>query len=284
MESRSLNERRSLESAGNMEPALPWYWKRVNLFEGIEDDCCRAFFASTEKHEYVKGRHILFANDPGSRILYLSRGLVKIYSLSEYGEATIHWFCVPGEVFGMGGITCSPYQMIFAQSVEQSCVYAMTRPKFEEFIKTYPQLSLNVIKLMGARLRLACDTVSELASQRVDRRLARQLLRLAENCGHKKNGGIELRAHITHQEFANMIGSCRQTVTATLQDFRDRGLIDMVGRCIIILATDELRELGEGAQQPYMRMNIRVGSAVENAKAGRGRIAPTLARQSWRDR
>jgi CRP-like cAMP-binding protein len=258
------------------DETTPWYWKRVHLFEGVEERGQRAFFDCAKKHEYAKGRHIVFPNDPGSKIFYLKSGLVKIYNLSEHGQATIYWFCVSGEVFGMGGITGCSEQMVFAQAVEESHVFTIGRHKFEELLRAHPQLGLNVMRLMGARLRLACDTVASLPLQSADMRLARQLLRLAENCGHLKHGGVELRAHITHQEFANMIGSCRQTVTVALQHFRDRGLIDMTGRYITILAVRELKDFAED------RGKVRDAHPQSENRSGRSsNLSPTLVRHYW---
>jgi CRP/FNR family cyclic AMP-dependent transcriptional regulator len=39
---------------------------------------------------------------------------------------------------------------------------------------------------------------------------------------------------MTHQELANVIGSTRETTTLILNDFKRRGLIDFLGRKILI--------------------------------------------------
>lgn len=266
------------------ECTTPWYWKEIQFFGGASDDARRAFFASANKCEYAKGRHIFFSNDPASSVFYLGSGLVKIYSLSDRGEITIHWFCVAGEIFGMGGISGSSDQMAFAQAVEDSSVFKISRSNFEALLREHSELSFNVIKLMGARLRLSCDTVSGLASQSADKRLALQLLRLAESCGRIRNGNIEIRPHITHQEFANMIGSCRQTVTMALQDFRDRGWIDMTARCTTILAIGELQKFAEtsGLTSYSPRQEDKLAGHSKDIK--KSNIPADLAKRYWRSR
>jgi CRP-like cAMP-binding protein len=282
MQLRANDDLTVVVSAMTAESAAPWYWKPVGLFDNVDEAARHAFFKLADKKEFAKSRHLFFANDPGNSVFYLSRGLVKIYNLSENGEATIHWFCVPSEVFGMGGISGSADQMVFAQAVENSLVFMIPRHKFEDLLHAYPRLGLNVIKLMGARLRLACDAVADLSSQTADRRLARQLMRLAENCGQIKHGAIELRAHITHQEFANMIGSCRQTVTVALQDFRDRGLIDMKGRCIIILKADKLEQIAGNVGNALPDALASRASSAANVR--RHEMPPILVRRYWKVR
>ena len=48
--------------------------------------------------------------------------------------------------------------------------------------------------------------------------------------------------HLTHEDLANMVGSTRQWVTATLDKFQAAGAICYVDRKILILKSDWLRE------------------------------------------
>jgi CRP/FNR family cyclic AMP-dependent transcriptional regulator len=223
------------------EEAAPWHWKNVNLFGDVDDAARCEFFRQAERHDYKKGQHIFLSQDPANRVFYLDDGMVKIYNLSEGGDVSIHWFCVPGDLISVGAVCGGDTQMAFAQSVEPAKVFSIQRAAFERLLKAHSSLAVNVIRAMAARLQLLCESVTDISAEMSDRRLARLLLRLAENCGRRTSSGIELRAHITHQEFANMIGACRQTVTVTLQSFRDLGLIEITGRALTILAVEELR-------------------------------------------
>jgi CRP-like cAMP-binding protein len=55
--------------------------------------------------------------------------------------------------------------------------------------------------------------------------------------------GIRIKAKLTHQEMANLIGCSRETVSATLGQFRDEGFIRMDGRTMTIVNQDGLRKL-----------------------------------------
>lgn len=236
-----------------MASAAPWYWKKVNLFDGADDAARQTFFQHAEKFEYRKNDHIFRADDEGKRVFFLEEGIVKIYHLSPEGEPAIFWFCVPGDLFGAGGISGSLHQSVYGQAVEPSIVYAIPRSSFERVLKAHPQLAINVIRLMGARLRLACDSMTDLVSRKTDIRLARLLLRLAYNWGQPSPRGVELRVAITHQEMANMIGACRQTVNETLHDFCGQRLIVMNGRRITILSPEHLQELVDRGFAPAIK-------------------------------
>lgn len=223
----------------------PWYWDKVNLFDGASAAVRLAFLEQAERREYRRGSHVFRASDAGSGVFFLERGVVKIYHLSAQGDVTIFWFCIRGDLFGAGGISGSMEQSVHAQAVEQSVVYMVPRTAFEGLVKDYPQLGLNVIRLMGARLRLACDAITDKMTRTTDARLARILLRLAKHWGEPSGSELRFRVHITHQELANMMGACRQTVTRTLTAFVEEGLLRFDRRMLIVARPAALAERAE---------------------------------------
>jgi CRP/FNR family transcriptional regulator, cyclic AMP receptor protein len=70
--------------------------------------------------------------------------------------------------------------------------------------------------------------VEEFAFRPVAARLAAALLRLVE-----EDGADAIEA--SHQELADMVATYRETVTVTLHDFRQRGLVALGRRCVRIL-------------------------------------------------
>lgn len=94
---------------------------------------------------------------------------------------------------------------------------------------------MKLTKLMGLRLRKIQSRVEDLVFRDVPARLAHLLLQLTKTDRVPDGTGIRLRVKLTDQEMANLIGCRRETVSATLGQFRERGLIQMDGRSITIL-------------------------------------------------
>lgn len=234
----------------------PWYWSKANWFDGTQPVVRSAFLDLAERREYRRGTHLFRANDPANRIYFLERGMVKIYHLAPQGAVTIFWFCAPGDIFGAGGIAGSLEQSVYGQAVEQSVVYVVSRQDFERLLHEYPQLGVNALRLMAARLRLACDAVTDKMTQRTPARLARILLRLAKHWGEPTGEEIRFRVRITNQELANMMGACRQTVNRTLSEFAACGLIRFEGRTLIVRKANALADLVDEPQVPESRPSI----------------------------
>ena len=111
---------------------------------------------------------------------------------------------------------------------------AIKKSEVEDLLLTHPTLAVNLVKVVGAALRLVSELLVDSRSQRTEVRLARALLRLAQNCGEQSLKGVALQVKIPHQELANMIGCCRQTVNAILRDFESNGLISIDRRSITV--------------------------------------------------
>lgn len=226
-----------------MNEATPWYWESFDLFKDAGADARTAFFDLTVKRKYARGDYIVMANDAGRRVFFLEEGIVKILNLTPNGVQTIFWFCVPGDVFGAGAISGSPYQSIYAQAVEACKVHFISRIDFERVMKEHPQIAINMIRLLGARLRLACDSMVDVSAHKAEARLARVLLRLAHSYGMGARGQVEIRVKVSNQELADMIGSSRQTVNTLLHEFADSGWISLKGRTFSIVSEGDLQEM-----------------------------------------
>ncbi|QAU32854.1 Crp/Fnr family transcriptional regulator [Janthinobacterium sp. 17J80-10] len=221
---------------------IPWYWNRIQLFDGVAE-AQRTFIGSAERLEFRRGQVIFGASDPANYVYFLEQGSVKIYHLSPDGEVTIFWFCVPGELFGAGGLAGAERQSVHALATTRTVVYALKRGDFDDILRAHPQLAINVLRLVGARLRLACDAVTDNATRRTDARLARILLRLAQQWGSQSGTAVHFGAPITNQELANMVGASRQTVNRILKDFQHAGWLDFDRRKIILLQPATLYDL-----------------------------------------
>jgi CRP-like cAMP-binding protein len=72
----------------------------------------------------------------------------------------------------------------------------------------------------------------ELATEKVERRIARALLRLAAQVGSKTDGGIELT--FTRQELAEMSGTTLYTVSRVLSEWERQELVEAGRERVVI--------------------------------------------------
>jgi CRP-like cAMP-binding protein len=100
---------------------------------------------------------------------------------------------------------------------------------------------MNLVKIIGARLQEAQDRLRELATQRAEQRIARALLRLAEQAGHSTESGTAIDFPLSRKDLAEMCGATLHTVSRTLTAWEKSGTVTTHHQRIIIRELAEIR-------------------------------------------
>ena len=119
---------------------------------------------------------------------------------------------------------------------------------FEALVAGYPAVALAVVRELGARLRDAEARIRELQTERVERRIARTLLRLAGDAHPGATIGPEVP--LSRQDLADLCGTTLSTASRVLAAWHRRGLV-MAGReRVVIRRLPDLVAIAEGLAPP----------------------------------
>ena len=198
-----------------------------------------------EQRQYRRRQVVHFADQPGDYVYLLCTGRVKIARVSERGRELTLYLLEGSAIFGETGLLDAhePYELV-AETLEDSLIAVFRRADILAALEQSLPATRELLKLVSARRTLAENQVADLVFLEVPKRLAKLLLRLYE--GHSGRNGKSPQAlpgRMTHQELANVIGSTRETTTLILNDFRRQGLIDFLGRKILITDRSGLEKL-----------------------------------------
>ena len=197
-----------------------------------------------EKH-FGKDEYIFFEGDPSSWLGVILEGRVKMIKHSEAGKDVVLDVISPGEMLGeVAAFNGNPYPAT-AQAMEPTVVASIYRDDFLRLLKQYPALALKVIEELGRRLREAQETIKSMAVERVERRIARVLLRLAATTGSSSGDSIIIELPLTRQDIAEMVGTTVETAIRTMSKFRKRGLVQTKRGRVIILEPHQLVRIAE---------------------------------------
>lgn len=213
-----------------------WYLKRINVFKGMSNAEVKHLDDITFMKHYDKKDLIYLPGDVSDQVYMLKEGRVKISKLSEDGREITLVILEPGEIFGESAlIDDDETRSTVAEAIEKAYICVISRKDFEEFIHNKPELALSITKLMGFRRREIENMLEDLVFRGVHERLAILLLRLSERHGKDIDGNTLIDISLTHYDYANLIGSTRETTTACLNDFKREGLIDFKKRKVVII-------------------------------------------------
>ncbi len=185
------------------------------------------------------------------------RGRVKLYRVSSHGNEVTQWFCFPGEAFGLSELQSINKQTIYAQCCEHSEVLAIPLSKFTTFIKQSPDIALKIIEQLSVRLKIAGDTLLNMASDDVKTRLIKLIMRLNMRFGIEYREGILINVSLTHKEIADMIGTCRQTVTTALGELKKSGYIKIIDHYFFITSPDDFERLAESGNSNLRSQTVK---------------------------
>ncbi len=211
-----------------------WYLGQVNLFRVLTEDELADLERLVQMQTAPKGSLIMDPTRPAKVVYFIKKGRVRLYKLGSDGRPFVVAFLGPGNLFGETEAFSTGTADLYAQAVDDALLCAMTRPQLEALMRRKPELAIRLVETLTSRLREAEARLRELAHERVERRLLHLLVRLAEPFGRRQGEFLCLQVGLTHEELASMIGSTRETVTATLSDLARRGII-RTGRRVICL-------------------------------------------------
>lgn len=190
---------------------------------------------------YPKGHTLFSAGDLADRIYLVEDGYVKIYRIASDGRrVTVGSIRSPGELMGLAETLYHGERTCFAGAINDVKAIVVRKSRFEELLETEPQLAIKVARQLGARMRDAEALIHELVCWQVPGRLALLLLKVSELTGVETEKGIKIDLRLTHEEMANMIGTSRQTVTSTLNTFKQEHSIMIEGRDLYITDIEKI--------------------------------------------
>lgn len=220
-----------------------WYLKHIRLFSGLSQAELQEMDRITRMQEVKKRQPIYLPGDPSNTVYLLKKGRVKISSTAPSGKEVTFDILEAGEIFGELEMLQDSPRETQAEALDDALICAIRREDFDRYMREHKDLNAKLTKLIGLRLRKIQSRVEDLVFRDVPARLAHLLLELKKTDGVPEGTGTRLRVKLTHQEIANLIGCSRETVSATLGQFRERHLIRMDGRSITILDSYGLHRL-----------------------------------------
>ena len=212
------------------------FLRQVTLFDCLGDPEIEALAALTFSRTFDKGQLIILAEETGDTLFIIRGGQVKVSLIHEDGKEFILSLLGQGEVFGELSLLDDRPRSANVTAMVETELLMLRRSDFLDLVRRVPQIAVSLLEELASRLRRTDDQVEGLALLDVHHRVAKTLLRMAEDGGHTSPEGILVRRRPTHQQLANMSGTTRETVTRALKQLQDEGYIRISGRQILILA------------------------------------------------
>ena len=203
----------------------PLKLRKVSVFQNATDEDLKLIAGHGIERSIEEGEFFFFQGDPADYLYVLISGRAKLMQTNPAGQQVNLRTISESQMFGaLGAVREGATYPATAQALENSTALALKSEYLHELMKTRPYLSFDLMKLMTGYIQEMQERYRELATEKVERRIARSLLRLASQMGIKNQGGIELT--FTRQDLAEMSGTTLYTVSRVLSDWERQGLVE----------------------------------------------------------
>lgn len=218
----------------------------LELFRTLQPAEIEAIGHLTTMTHCHAGQQILSPEDEPDRIHIIKKGRVRVYRVTADGKQLTLDIYERGAILGdMAMLGQDRLPETYAETIDDAVVCTLSPDELRSLIQRFPVVGVNVIGHLSRRLQEAERELEAMAYRRVDQRLARKLIDLSQRFGVKTVRGTLIRARLTQQELAEMIGTTRETLAHTLSDFRRRGLVDASRQSVVIRDAERLTEIAE---------------------------------------
>lgn len=186
------------------------------------------------------GKIFFMPQDTGEALFLIKKGSVQLYRLAPNGKKLVVATLGPGAIFGEMSLVGQGMHNTFAEAVDDCLLCVMGRADVERLLREKPDVAFRFLETMSTRVSQLEARLEDIAFKSIPARLAALLLQLAAD----QNGRGDIRGY-THQDLSEMLGTYRETVTQTLNEFKADGLIDIGRKRITLLDAAALAALAE---------------------------------------
>lgn len=204
------------------------YLNMVDIFRGLSRAEMQEMDRTTTMSTCRRGKIFYQAEDSSEVLFILKKGRVQLYRLTPDGRKLVVADIGAGSIFGEMAVIGQGMHNTFAEAIDDCLLCVMSHRDVERLILSKPPVAMQVMNVLAQRLRRAEVRLEDMAFKSVSGRLASLLLTLSEEQGTQIYG-------YTHQDLAEAVGSYRETVTLTLNDFKSQNLIGIGRKRIDIL-------------------------------------------------
>jgi len=218
----------------------------IPLFEAFAPAEREAIATRLASRRFTDGEVIFMRGDPGSTMMILVEGHVRIGVNTPDGKEMLLTIMEPGQFFGEMSLLDGQSRSADATAMGDALVLVLERADFVATLRRLPDAALRLCAMLSERLRRSTDQVEDVTLHPVNVRLARLLLTIAEQ-STKSNGrsNPRIKVHPTQRDLGHLIGASRQKVNFHLGQWQAEGIIARDGNAFAIQDWSALQSIAD---------------------------------------
>lgn len=200
--------------------------ERVPFFGGLAGPELAAVAREARERPTAKGDRLFSQGEEALHGYVLGWGRLRLEQATPDGQNVVLRYMGPGDLVGTVALLRRAPFPATASAVENCMALSWSAVRLGELMARFPRIAMNAIGVIGGRIEELQARLQEIATQRVERRIAAALLRLANQSGRRVEGGVEIPFPLSRQDLAELTATTLHTVSRTLSAWDQEGVVD----------------------------------------------------------
>ncbi len=196
---------------------------------------------------YKKGEVIISEDDTPEYLYCVSSGVVKVYTITKFGERNVLEIHTAGEIFSLPALLAKRISGLYYEAASAVEVRKMPKKSFYEALSRSHIVSQAVIWQLLTLLNMYGSRIKNLAYRSARERMASRLLSLAKRFGNydENSGYTSIEVPLTHQELADSLSITRETATRVIDEFKRHDYISQDHHIFVIKNHERMLKIVE---------------------------------------
>ncbi|MET0137807.1 MAG: Crp/Fnr family transcriptional regulator [Sphingobium sp.] len=191
-----------------------------------------------------KGEAIIRQGDDGNTLIILLDGQARITVYSANGREIVLDYAGPGTVLGEIALLDGGVRTASVIAMGPLRYLTLPRTVFEHVIASNHRIALRLMKELATRLRTANQTIETDRAYAAGPRLARFLLRLADDAA----GGIDAAIRLSQTELSLFAGISRENINRQLSLWQQDGIVAVAHGGVTITDREALEDVADAME------------------------------------
>jgi CRP/FNR family transcriptional regulator, nitrogen oxide reductase regulator len=216
------------------------------LFQGVAGSDLDAILQYARSSRAAQDSAIFGQGEEAHSFFLLLDGHIRVVITTPAGQQIIARYIAAGEIFGIAAALGRTTYPATAVAAVDCVMLVWPNSHWSAMAARYPAFAANTYQTVGSRLQETQARVVEMSTEQVEQRVARALLKLANQTGRKTDEGILIDFPISRQDIAEMTGTTLYTVSRILSAWEAKGLVRSERQKVTLTQPHKLFLLTEG--------------------------------------
>ncbi|MCZ7667854.1 MAG: Crp/Fnr family transcriptional regulator [Chloroflexi bacterium] len=180
---------------------------RCPLLHNVDAGGCRDFVDNGRPQFVAQSSYFFHQGEPANQLYILLSGQARLTQVNISGNQVILYHFGPGDGLGIIVALSSMKYPASAEAIGNCQALSWDTETIQHLMLQYPQIAFNGMKIIANRFSWLQDRYQEMATQRVEQRIAQTLLRLSWQFGKRIEESTIIDMTLSRQDLAEMTGT-----------------------------------------------------------------------------